>query len=152
LILAEDLAAVRRLVVTSGFFSEAEVSVAVELLEERRLKGVTSGYEFLFAEYGDKIIGFTCFGPIPCTRSSYDLYWIVVDQACQARGVGKALLERSERLIHSRGGQRIYVETSAREQYIRTRAFYGACGYRQAAFLEDFYAPGDGKVVYCKIL
>jgi GNAT superfamily N-acetyltransferase len=152
LIHAEDLAAVRRLVMTSGFFSEAEVSVAVELLEERCSKGESSGYEFLFAECGDKIIGYTCFGLIPCTQSSYDLYWIVVDPACQGKGVGKALLERSERLIHSQGGRRIYIETSAREQYIGTHAFYSVCGYRQAAFLEDFYAPGDGKLVYCKIL
>jgi hypothetical protein len=31
-------------------------------------------------------------------------------------------------------------------------AFYGACGYKIEATLEDFYAPGDAKVILLKIL
>jgi hypothetical protein len=44
------------------------------------------------------------------------------------------------------------VETSSRTAYASTRIFYENCAYRQEALLEDFYAPGDGKVVYCKVL
>jgi hypothetical protein len=33
-----------------------------------------------------------------------------------------------------------------------THRFYERCGYRQAAFLEDFYAPGDGKVIFVRSL
>ena len=31
-----------------------------------------------------------------------------------------------------------------------TRAFYERCGCPLVATLEDFYAPGDGKAIYCK--
>jgi hypothetical protein len=47
---------------------------------------------------------------------------------------------------------RVYAETSTRAQYARTRSFYFACGYRFATELPDFYAPGDGKAVYVKVL
>ena len=46
----------------------------------------------------------------------------------------------------------MYVETAGREQYRPTRAFYEACGYEIAARLDDFYAPGDAKVIYLRVL
>jgi ribosomal protein S18 acetylase RimI-like enzyme len=147
-----DLATVQRLVAASSFFSDAEVKVAVELVEDRLVKGRASSYEFVFAARGDEVLGYTCFGSIPCTQSSYDLYWIVVDPDYQGQGIGKTLLECSETLIRAQGGRRVYIETSAREQYAPTCAFYHRRGYRQEALLEDFYAPGDGKLIYCKVL
>ena len=44
----------------------------------------------------------------------------------------------------------IVVETAGREDYAPTRAFYEARGYRRAAVIPDFYAPGDDQVVYVK--
>ncbi|MBL8851541.1 MAG: hypothetical protein JNG89_17790, partial [Planctomycetaceae bacterium] len=58
----------------------------------------------------------------------------------------------TERLIAKRGGRRVYAETSGREQYAPTRAFYERCGYQREATLKDFYAPGDDKVVYGKVV
>lgn len=142
--------AVAQLVTATRFFSPQEIAIAVELVEERLHKGPASGYEFLFMEQHDKLLGYTCFGLIPCTRSSYDLYWIAVQPEQQGKGIGKTLIRYSESLIWQTGGQRIYVETSSRRQYQSTRAFYRACGYREEAFLEDFYAPGDGKAIYLK--
>jgi hypothetical protein len=52
----------------------------------------------------------------------------------------------------SPGGARLYAETSSRPQYAPTRAFYRAAGFDPAAELPDFYAPGDGKVVFAKLL
>lgn len=148
----EDADTVRRLARATRFFSAPEVAVAVELVEEHRLKGMASGYEFVFADCGSRVIAYTCFGPIPCAQGSYDLYWIVVDPACQGQGIGRALLERSELLMHEQGGRCVYIETSARAQYVSTQAFYRRCGYHQAALLDDFYAPGDGKIIYRKAL
>ena len=50
------------------------------------------------------------------------------------------------------GRLRVYVETAGRAQYAPTRAFYLGCGYRIAAEFEDFYAPGDAKVMFLKVL
>lgn len=145
-----DRELVRAVVRSSGFFSDAEIDVAVELVEERLRQGEKSGYFFLFAELGGELAGYACFGPIPGTRQSYDLYWLAVADQLRRQGLGKAILSNSEILIGHRGGDRIYVETSSRPQYVETVAFYRSCGYREAAFLEDFYAPGDGKIIMLK--
>lgn len=147
-----DAEQVRRLVAATGFFSEAEVDVAGELVGERLEKGPESGYDFVLAEQGGRLAGYACFGPIPCTAASFDLYWIAVHPEFQGRGLGRRLLREAERRIQVAGGARIYVDTSRRAQYAATRAFYEGCGYRLESVLRDFYGPGDGKAVYCRIL
>jgi D-alanine-D-alanine ligase len=151
-VVAGDCARVRAIVDSSGFFSPAEVQIAVELVEERLSKGPASGYHFLFAERVGKALGYSCFGPIPGTRASYDLYWIAVCDDCRRMGIGHGLLLRSEAEIIRMGGARVYIETSSRLLYTPTRLFYGSSGYHQEALLEDFYAPGDAKVIYVKAL
>jgi ribosomal protein S18 acetylase RimI-like enzyme len=148
----EDREAVGRHVRATGFFSEEEHLIAVELVDERLARGEASGYFFLFAEEGDQLLGYTCFGPIPGSIHSYYLYWIAVDPKAQGRGLGKQLMAESERLMAARGARRIYADTSSRPQYEATRSFYHACGYVQEALLDDFYAPGDGKVIFVKVL
>jgi len=147
---AADLARVREIVEATGFFSGEESAVAVELLDDRLAKGPASDYRFLFGEEEARIVGYAAYGRIALTRGSWDLYWIVVDPAAQGRGAGRALLVESERRIAMAGGERVYVETSSRPQYEPTRRFYERCGYHVAAALEDFYAPGDGKVIFVK--
>lgn len=148
----EDAANVRQVCQATGFFHEGEIAVAEELVLERLSKGVASGYEFVFAESDGRLLGYACFGPIPCTQSSWDLYWIVVAPQAQRQGLGGTLLRQAETAIQQAGGTRIYVETSGRDQYRPTRHFYEKNGYRIAAELEDFYAPGDSKVIYLKVL
>jgi ribosomal protein S18 acetylase RimI-like enzyme len=141
---------VREIVVSSGFFSKAEIEVAVELVQVRLNKGIESGYHFLFAEEDKKVVGYSCFGPIPCTVESYDIYWIAVQEELRRSGLGVELLKKVEEKIKEMGGKRIYVETSSREQYEPTRSFYSRCGYRKEATLKNFYSPGDDKVIYLR--
>jgi GNAT superfamily N-acetyltransferase len=149
---SEDRQAVGRLVRATGFFSEEEIVIAVELVEERLTRGDASGYFFIFAEEGDRMLGYACFGPIPGSVHSFDLYWIAVDPGEQGRGIGRSLMAAAERRMVGRGARRIYADTSSRPQYEPTRAFYLSCGYIEEAFLTDFYAPGDGKIIFLKPL
>ncbi len=147
----DDPEKVRAIVEATGFFSDEEVGISVELLLERLSRGVESGYYFLFAEDGkENLVGYTCYGPVTGTESSFDLYWIVVDNDFQGYGTGKLLDSKTEELVKKMGGTRIYAETSSREQYEPTREFYRKAGYHEEAFLEDFYAPGDGKIIFTK--
>jgi hypothetical protein len=41
---------------SSDFFSKDETDLAMELVEEKLQKAVTSGYHFLFAEKGDPLL------------------------------------------------------------------------------------------------
>jgi GNAT superfamily N-acetyltransferase len=147
-----DRAAVRDLTLSTGFFSAAEVAVAVELIEARLAQGLASGYHFLFADGDEGLDGYVCFGPIALTRSSYDLYWIAVRPRAQRTGLGRLLMAAAEVEAQALGATALYVETSSRPQYEPTRAFYGRLGYQVAAELPDFYRPGDGQVIFAKRL
>ena len=139
-----------RLIKSTGFFHDFEIPVAVELVEDRLAKGAASDYSFVFAEHGQRLVGYTCYGEIACTAGSYDLYWIAVHPDYQGRGLGRILLRETEARIRARGGSRVYIETSSRPLYESTRGFYLRCGYRQEALLADFYGAGDGKVIYSR--
>jgi D-alanine-D-alanine ligase len=144
--------ALRRLVAATGVFYPGERRVALELLEERLRRGTKSGYWFCFAERAGELVGYCVWGDVPLTERSYDLYWIAVLPTCQGHGVGQALLLAAERAVARRGGGGLYIETSSRPVYQRTRRFYRAAGYRQVARLNDFYAAGDHKIVFCKTI
>ncbi len=138
------------LTTSCDLFYPEEIIVARELVEERLLKGMASGYYFLFAELDGSVVGYTCFGPIPMTSGCFDLYWIAVLKNLQGTGIGKRLMELTELRIQAMNGRRIYVETSSRKIYEPTHRFYHACAYRTEAVLKDFYAAGDDKVIYLK--
>jgi GNAT superfamily N-acetyltransferase len=148
----KDLKAVRQIAESTGFFYAEEVDTAVELLEDRLEKGPRCGYHFIFAEQDGQTVGYASYGPIACTKESFDLYWLVVSGDFRGKGLGTQLLEQSEEAIAALGGTRVYIETSARPLYVPTRAFYIARGYTQIAELEDFYAPGDAKAMYLKVI
>ncbi len=148
----EDVETVREIVEATGYFNSGEVLVALELVQDHLVKGAAeSGYYFVFAELKGRTVGYTCFGPIPCTVSSHNLYWIAVRPDAQGRGIGQALLRETEKVMRASGGTRSYIDTSFKDQYENTRHFYEALGYRLAAKLDDYYGPGDAKVIYYKV-
>jgi len=149
-----DPARVRELLASTGFFRDDEIAIGVELVAERLARGSASGYELLLADdpAAPRLRGYCCFGEIPLTVGSWDLYWIAVAPDLQGRGLGRRLLAETERRIAAAGGRRVFVDTSGRADYAPTRAFYERCGYTVAARLTDFYAVGDDKVVYSRIL
>jgi ribosomal protein S18 acetylase RimI-like enzyme len=147
-----DCEAVRAMVHRTGFFNRDEVAIAAELVEARLTDGEASGYLFVFAEWEGALAGYACYGAIPCTSASYDLYWIAVVPNFQRHGIGRMLVEAVESQVAARGGKRIFIDTAGREQYQPTRAFYERSGFRCEARLKDFYAPGDDRVIYSKTL
>lgn len=148
----EDIVRVRQLVAATGMFSLEEIAIAAELVEERLEKGEASGYHFLMARNGERLLGYACWGPTPGADRRHDLYWIGVDPALQGQGLGRTLQDRVEAIIREQGGERVYAETSSTPKYAPTRGFYLKTGYQEVARLDDFYRAGDGKVIYMKRL
>ena len=147
---ADDVARVRSLVASTGFFNAAEVEVATGLIADRLTKGLRSGYHFILAERGETLVGYACYGPIHGTRNSFELFWIAVAPEEQGRGLGAEVYARAEAAMAEAGAIRIYADTSSSDRYAGTRDFYQRMGFREGARLPDFYAPGDGKIVFVK--
>ena len=130
-------------------FRDDEVPVALEVFDGA--VGGSPDYIALGATVDERLVGWICWGPTPCTLGTYDLYWMAVDPTMQGSGIGATLLREMEgRLAGS--ARLIVVETAGRPDYRPTRAFYESRGYRKAAIIPDFYAPGDDQVVYVKHL
>lgn len=144
----KDIDNVRDIITSTNFFQDHEIPVAVELVEERLEKGLESGYHFIFASIVGKTIAYACYGEIPCTKGSYDLYWIVTHNDYRGKGIGKALMAEVEKQIMGSGGRVIYIETSSKPQYKPTRLFYENYGCVTEAVLKDFYDYGDDKIIY----
>lgn len=147
-----DAEQIRTILQTSGFFNAEEVEVGVSLVDERLEKGEACGYFFVIAESAERITGYTCYGPIPGTADSYDLYWIAVDPLLQNKGLGTVLLKATEEAIVGAGGRRVYIETSSTTLYHGTRSFYEKNAYFLETQQEHYYGPGDSKLLYVKDL
>ncbi|MFT5042941.1 MAG: acetoin utilization deacetylase AcuC-like enzyme/GNAT superfamily N-acetyltransferase [Hyphomicrobiaceae bacterium] len=145
-----DIARVRRLVASAGVFSTEEEALAAELVETRVAIGPASGYEFFLVEQADRLIGYTCYGPVPATDGRFELYWIAVAPEARGRGLARELLARTESAVRARGGLRLYAETSSTEPYEPAHRLYRRAGYRKAAEMPDFYRDGDSKLVLAK--
>lgn len=148
----EDPARIRALVAATVRFSADEIAIAEELAQERITLGRAAGYQFLFVNRGDRLEGFACYGQIPGSETSWDLYWIAVQPELQGQGLGAEILRRVETAISRAGGHQAFIDTSSSPAYASTRAFYLRQGYHLAAELPDFYRAGDGKAIYAKAL
>ena len=151
-ITAADTPRIVKLCEATGYFTPKESLLAGELVETAVDEGPSAGYHFIVADEGGEIAGYTCFGFIDWTESAYDLYWIVVDPRKQGIGLGKQLLARTDAAIKAAGGSRYYAETSSTDKYEPTRQFYLRAGLTEVARIADFYRPGDGKVIYERVL
>jgi len=52
--------------------------------------------------------------------------------------------------VQEMGGKLLVVETSSQPKYEPTRKFYLRHHYEESAHIKDYYAPGDGLVIYTK--
>ena len=132
-----------------GLFRDDEILVALEVFDEAAREGGSQSYTALGADIDGRLVGWICWGPTPCTLGTYDLYWMAVEPALQGSGIGSALLGEMERRLAGLA-RLIIIETTGRPDYAATRGFYETRGYRTAATIPDFYAPGDDQVVFVK--
>jgi len=110
-------------------------------------------YELLGVFSADgKLQGYACWGPTPGTDRGYDLYWIAVDPRAQGGGYGTTLVRAVEELLRERGARLLVADTSSRASYAATRDFYMRGGYVERARVRGFYAVGDDRVIFSKLL
>jgi ribosomal protein S18 acetylase RimI-like enzyme len=145
-----DRPEVVEMVQAEPLFSPEEREVAVEVLDSY-LKDPGKDYHALGAfTHGGVFLGYSCYGPTPCTSGTWDLYWIAVSGQAQGRGIGTLLMEEMERRLVDLNARLVLIETSSRSDYAPTRAFYERRGYQVAARVKDFYAPGDDRVIFAR--
>ncbi len=131
-------------------FQPAEVAVAEEVIDAYLNNPSASGYHVLVADVGSSVIGYVCYGPVPLTEGTWDLYWIAVSPEAQGKRVGDSLLSSAESEIRKTGARLLLIETSSKPEYEKTRHFYHSCGYELVGRITNFYAPTDDKMIFQK--
>ena len=156
-----DRAEVQTILDRTGFFTPAEINVAMELVDIFLSRPEQKDYFVQVAETSvaaagapgaAKVCGYLCYGPTPLTSGTYDLYWIAVHPDFQNQGIGKKMLAFLEQEVASLQGRLIIIETSSQNKYAATQAFYLRSGYQLAARIKDFYQPGDDRMIYSKYI
>nr|WP_237220019.1 GNAT family N-acetyltransferase [Sphingomonas arenae] len=107
---------------------------------------------WLTFEDGDAI-GVVFVEPERMTAGTWNQLLVAVHPDRQGQGVGAQLLTAVERRVaQDLGGHLLLVETSADPAFDGTRRFYERLRYQRLAAIDDFYRPGEGKVIYGKRL
>lgn len=132
-----------------GLFTQEEIGVVNELLGVYLYQDDQKDYQF-FGHEDDtgKLVSFICFGPTPMTQNTFDLYWIGTHPQCRGQGLAVKLIGHMKQAMIKAGAKLIRVETSSKELYASTQAFYDRLNFIEAARIKDFYHDGDDLITY----
>lgn len=148
-----DSPAIIQLTAATGVFKPMEIEVLQDVLDEYYFKEIGNGHVANVVVANDgTLLAYAYYAPTEMTDRTWHLYWIAVAKGHQGRGLGTELLWYIENDIRLRGGRLLVIETSATEPYAPTRKFYAKHGYTNVAVVPDFYAEGDGMVIFTKKL
>ena len=143
-----DTDALRALLEGIEAFRPDEVECALEVIEDFH-RGDRDYYPFILWE-GERAAGFVCFGPVPLTEATYDLYWIAVGPDFRKRGYGARLMEFFIEEIRKEGGRLVVSETSSLPSHAGARRLYLRCGFEEKTRIEGYYGEGDDLVIYTR--
>jgi len=130
-----------------------EIEVAMELIDIVLKEPHQKDYAInCMANDEDRAVGYICYGPVPMTQGTFDLYWIVVDPQFQRQGVGSRLLRFLEGVVKERKGRMILIDTSSTPEYESTHKFYLRHGFQEVARVPDYYHLGNDRITFCKRL
>ena len=147
----DDRERVNQILTETDMFTEAEVDVAMELIDTFLNNKEQKDYIVcVAADERKEVIGYVCYGPTPAAEGTYDLYWIAVSPAMQSQGVGKKLLLFTEQEVARQNGRMIIIETSSQPKYKPTQDFYIRNNYQVEARIKDFYRIGDDRLIFVK--
>lgn len=150
-LILKDREKLKEILLGTQIFSPDEIEVATELIDTVLTNPNQKDYKiYCMVNNEDQPLGYICFGPIPMTKGSFDLYWIVVDPQYYGNKIGSKLLSFLEEEIQTLNGRMILIDTSSLPTYERARRFYQNKGYKEIARIPDFYWPGNDRITYCK--
>jgi len=146
----DDTPTLLQLTTETKFFKPLEIQALREVLDDYHASNRELGHRCVTFESQDQIRGFAYYAPAAMTENTWYLYWIAVSKELHGQGIGSQLLRHLEADIREQMGRLLLIETSSTPRYEPTRQFYVRHGYEQEAVLRDFYAVGDGMVIYRK--
>jgi ribosomal protein S18 acetylase RimI-like enzyme len=141
--------------VATGLFARAEADDLLGGILSRLHAGELGAQHHAHAWVDDADgapVGWVYFSPDEHAEGVWELWWIGVDPRCHGQGVGAALLRFVEDRARAADARVLVIETSSLAPLERTRRFYATRGYAACGTVPDYYADGDGKVIFARRL
>ncbi|MBI9080102.1 MAG: GNAT family N-acetyltransferase [Pseudodesulfovibrio sp.] len=152
----EDVDSLLEMAGTSGLFNSEEMIAAEDLAWGCAYQGSDASCHFLQARINtpktEEPIGFLCFAEIPHWPHNYELFGIAVTPDYQRLGIGSALMAEMERMVTTRSGKRIFLETGDSRLFETPRLFYEANNYTMEQRFFKQFIPKDDAIVYCRTI
>lgn len=86
------------------------------------------------------------------TDGTWNLYLLAVHPQHHGQGLSVAMVRHVEQDLLAADARVLLIETSGVPEFVGQRTFYTRLGYHQEDRIREFYAPGDDKIVYWKLL
>ncbi|MBD2182724.1 GNAT family N-acetyltransferase [Planktothrix sp. FACHB-1355] len=147
----DDTTALIALADATGLFPPSALELLRQMLTDS-LAGNSDTEPFWITDDDNGPVGVAYCEPERMTDRTWNLQLIAIHPDRQGQGRGTKLLRYVEQALTARRGRVLLVETSGMPEFDRTRAFYAKCGFEEEARIRDFYATGDDKVVFRKVL
>ena len=148
----EETSALVAIAQGTGVFKPMEVTALREVLDDYHAFNRGHGHRAITLEREGQVLGFAYYAPDAMTDRTWSLWWIAVDRATHARGLGGELLRYLEDDLRKAGVRILFIDTASLPSYEPTRRFYLKHGYEITGVLKDYYADGDDKVIFRKHL
>ncbi len=147
----DDRSALMALGEATGLFQPHELEFMEGMLSEYFAGDLGEGHRWIVDDEDGVLAAAYCAPEIMGDGVS-NLYFIGVHPDRQGQGRGAALLRHVEEDLRGRGVRLLLVETSGVDGFQATRAFYAKNGYDEEGRIRDYYAAGDDKVIFRKLL
>ena len=145
---ASDIPALQIVLDETGLFpSEMLPDMLSGFLSKRDSQAV-----WLTCEVGGEPVGFCYAAPEQLTDGTWNMLAIAVHPSKQGVGHGGAMVRRLEALLREEGHRVLIADTSGKDEFASTRQFYRKSGYSEEARIRHFWAKGDDKVVFWKLI
>jgi ribosomal protein S18 acetylase RimI-like enzyme len=148
----EDVPALIALAVATGMFPVDGTDALSNVLSDYFNHHLGEGHTWITDEAAGELCGVVYYAPDLMADRTWYVYMIAMRPDYQRQGRGTTLMQYVEAGLQTSGQRLLLVETSGLPNYERARAFYTRCGYEQEARIRDFYATGDDKIVFRKVL
>lgn len=98
------------------------------------------------------VVGFCFVVPEELTDGTVNMLALAVLPEFRKTGCGRALVAHAEDALAARGARLMIVETSGTAAFAPARAFYATAGYDEESRIRDYWAVGDDKITFRKLL
>ncbi|MDJ0824335.1 MAG: GNAT family N-acetyltransferase [Rhodobacter sp.] len=133
-----------------GVIAEAAGLFPAEYLPEMIQPSFDGGEDrWLVADRAGAPAGFAFARPEAMTDRVWNILALGVAPEARREGLAKALLKAMEATLDAR---LIIIETTQLPEQAAARAIYAGAGYEEEGRIRDFFADGEDKVIFRKVL